>query len=69
MFHVATGGSHRLADVFGPFPAGFVSGPPDRHAAHLDQFELALLEDPRFVWILEPLENDIARQSADSCSA
>src|SRR5215471_6688529 len=42
-----------------PPPARFIGRAANRHAGDLDNLELALLECPNFVWLLEPLQHHI----------
>src|SRR5215467_3725499 len=55
----ATRGANSWADMHRPSPAGLVGRAADRHAADPDNLELAFLEIPNFVGLLEPFQDHI----------
>src|SRR5215831_10701321 len=59
MLDRATRRAKSWADMQQPSPAGFIGRPADRHAADPDNLELAFLEIPNFVGMLEPLQDHI----------
>src|ERR1700726_2665577 len=59
MLDQAARGANSRADMERPSPAGFIGRAANRHAADPNNLELALLESPNFVGLLEPLQDDL----------
>src|ERR1700730_14500288 len=49
--------SRQAADMFGPFPSGFVGSFADRHSPQSDNLEFAFLKNPRLIGSLKPLQD------------
>src|SRR6516165_5414777 len=57
MLHATTRGPRGPAHMHRPFPARFVGGAADGHAAQPDHFEFALLEASHLIRLFESLED------------
>src|SRR5580704_491397 len=51
--------SHRWTHMDRPLPAGFVSGPPNRHAVDPHQLKRSFFKGADLVWLLEALQDDV----------
>jgi hypothetical protein len=57
VFDIAAGSAGGGTDVFGPLPAGLVSGAADGHGAEVDEFEFSFFESADFVGGFEPFQD------------